>query len=191
MTVEILNIDKQGPIDDQSTILSIRDPNVEKINKWLKTNFGTVHGRQVYRLVWSENLWETRIEYQNVLGEVLAFPQTIRDKKYTYINNRWIFEKLVNMPAQEIAHSQKGHYEPIHVFQDKHGEYLEPIQRMVELLVYALLNGTPWTKEEWEAMDLKRQEREVEIFEQIIGQDSTDFLLKLRQGETNLSPGKA
>ena len=189
MQTEVFTVDKQGYTDDQTKALPVFDPTVKDINKNLRSRFGQYNGRQVYRVVFSENLWETEIKFEDDQYRLLPEPVAFKRRKYDYIYNRWILEKLVIAYDKHIARSDDYHYEPIYVFWGVSGEYLEPNQHVVDLIMNALLNGTPWTKAEWEAMSEKQQEKEIDTFFSIISNESNPLLSALHAKEAILNAG--
>lgn len=176
---------------DHERVKKSLDPEANYINSQLAKNYGfSDNGRQIFRVVWSENVSETReSEFDCFAGDIyIGTSRSVRrTKKYSYLNDKWILEKLVYNPTHEIKGSEFGNYEPIYVFQDGKGNFLPLNRRVVEIILDSLLNGSPWKKSDWESWDSKRREREEELFFSIIDNESNPFLSALHAGETVLN----
>ena len=122
---------------------------VKNINMQLKFKFGMLFdGRPNFRIVWSNDQREYRqgefndfIPGTNIL--LRRFKGIREVDKYPFKSNRWVLERLVYMFNPEIVSSENGTYEPVFIFEDKGGFFLEPIWRAVELMVHTLLYGSP------------------------------------------------
>src|SRR5713226_957386 len=105
---------------------------------------GDLSRRPTFRLVWSETEYEKRYGTYNVFyGNLFVRTETgtLEMKKYPYVKDRYILERLVHMPNPELPESNAGHYEGVFVFQDKHGNYLKPIWKAIEYACQRLLNA--------------------------------------------------
>lgn len=142
---------------------------VKIFNRKLKEVYGKhLDGRQLFRLIWSESELEKRYGTYNVFyGNIYIRTETgvLEVRKYNYIKERYILERLVYMPSREIVGSENGHYECVYVFQDKDGNYLKPIWKALEYICHKLLHGRVVPKsesilanEEKDAMDKETAE---------------------------------
>ena len=114
------------------------------LNEYLKTRGTSITGQVIYRLVWSEDIFENRYGfYRDFTKEGLfirEITETRRVKKYNYIHERYILEKWApgNLTASpETPDASNGDYLPIYVFEDKKGNHLAPTRKVVEFLVSA------------------------------------------------------
>ena len=118
---------------------------VDALNKKIGSEYMTLDGHKIFRLGWSESLFENRhgtfrefTEGGQFLREIT---ETRRVRKYNYIHNRWIFEMWApgNLVANpETPDAINGDYVPIYVFEDRHGGYLPPNEKVVRFIIAAL-----------------------------------------------------
>jgi len=145
---------------------------MEHINSFL-TNFGTtLNGTPHWRLVWSDDQLEYRKGvFNEFYGDV--FLRTIKGtrevRKYNYIKERWILERYFPPEMSynpEIPTSVFGNYEPVYVFEDKNGNFLQPTLKVVEFIVVMAEKSTPQTEKQIIDDLLLNEEKEVaEIYE--------------------------
>lgn len=100
---------------------------LEIINRRLGENYGKyLDGKPLFRVVWSEDEIEKRLSNHNAFGIELLVPIVIEVPKYRqYIQNKWILERLVEVPIinkEEVLNNLS--YEPIWVFENGKGEAL-------------------------------------------------------------------
>lgn len=114
---------------------------VELINRWLSDQGKNLRGEPIYRLVWSDDLYEFRHgTFRDFYGNLFLreVTETRRTRKYGYIQERFIFEKWAPPEiafSRELPESINGDYIPVFVFEDKNGKYLKPTLKVVEFLV--------------------------------------------------------
>ena len=120
---------------------------IERLNKWLETKGKSPEGKVLYRLVWSDSIFENRFGTFNDFTESGLFVRQIsevrRVRKYSYINERFIFEKWApgNLTAnKELPDSLNGDYIPVYVFEDKEGKYLPPTEKSLSFIIN-FMNG--------------------------------------------------
>lgn len=115
---------------------------IAAINKFLLKQGTTLRGEPLLRLVWSTDQTEIRLgTFNDFYGHI--FVRTVREvrmvHKYPYLRDRWVLEMWIPPAAlqgnPELVNSHEGSYEPIYVFEDAKGQYLEPNFRVVELIV--------------------------------------------------------
>lgn len=118
---------------------------IEELNSRIGAEYMTIDGRVMFRLVWSEEIFENRYgTFREFTSEgifVREVTEVRRTRKYNYIHNRWIFEMWAggNLVANpETPDAVNGDYVPVYVFEDKHGGYLPPNERVVRFLIAAL-----------------------------------------------------
>lgn len=140
---------------------------VQIINKTLAQTYGKyIDGRPKWRVIWSDDEIEKRlVEKETFSGTIyigMAAEMEVT-KKYSYIRERWILEKLIFSPIPQIVDSERGHYEPYWVFQDKHGNYLKPLWRIVEILVNFAITKKVERKNVVISMNDEKREQDLEI----------------------------
>jgi hypothetical protein len=150
--------------------------NVKIINKELVKLHGVdASGRPRYRLVWSDDCLEYRNGVFNDFYHDLFLRQVeeVREtKKYPYIKERWILEKLFfpKEPNPELPGIEKGYYELAWVLQDKSGNYLRPNLRAIEFFIWSLERSPRETKAQMEEKEIKRREEDVAFMEEYLGE---------------------
>jgi hypothetical protein len=115
---------------------------VELINKELEAKYTDITGRVMYRLVWSDKIFEHRYgTYRDFTPSGLFIrevTETRLTRKYNYIKERWILEKWA--PGNLTAHKEtpdaiNGDYIPVYVFETGKGDYLVPTMKVVQLIL--------------------------------------------------------
>lgn len=119
---------------------------LEQMNDKLKELYGSqLNGQANFRLVWSEDQYEKRLStFSDYYGHI--FLRSVREvrycKKYSWIDRRFILEKLVpNITPEELPCDGPLTYCPIFVFENVQGIALTPNWRATNLLVQHLLYG--------------------------------------------------
>ena len=120
---------------------------IERLNRWLE-NFGRgPSGKILYRLVWSDKIFENRFGTFNDFSESGLFLRQVKEtrlvRKYNYIKERWVFEKWApgDLTAnKETPDSLSGDYIPVYVFEDSKGNYLQPNERALKFII-DVMNG--------------------------------------------------
>lgn len=102
---------------------------VEYCNKQLRDRYGFASdNRSIFRIVWSTDQTEIRkIEYTES-GIYLVNPRIERCKKYPWIEDKWILERLVEVPSMQVEEIPESplSYEVLWVFQNNQEEKLPP-----------------------------------------------------------------
>lgn len=146
------------------------------LNKKLRENFGQFDDKPRFRLVWSEDQLEKRLSHVTSEGLRLMYPQMIEMPKYRhYLRDRFVLERLTEIPdfqRNELATALS--YEPIWVFEGKHGEPIKPNYGACKFVIETLLEGAresigPKYKEDPEAQD----ERIKQIEQDLWGNETT------------------
>lgn len=115
---------------------------VESINKQLKENFGidTISSNPIFRIVWSEDQTEKRIVNTTDSGVALLFPEMRLQRKYNYIVERYLLERLNVIP--EIQRTELGglkiSYEPLFIFEDRNNFPLPPKYEVCEFVIHTI-----------------------------------------------------
>lgn len=118
---------------------------IDILNKKIGQEYVTIDGHKIFRLVWSEDIFENRHgtfrEFTSGGLFIREVTETKRVRKYNYIHNRWIFEMWApgNLVANpETPDAANGDYVPVYVFEDRGGHYLPPNEKVVRFLISAL-----------------------------------------------------
>lgn len=118
---------------------------VEGLNRMIGGEYVTIDGHKIFRLVWSEEIFENRHGTFREFTESGLFirevTETRRVRKYNYIHNRWIFEMWApgNLTKnRETPDADSGDYVPVYVFESRDGNYLPPNEKVVRFLISAL-----------------------------------------------------
>jgi hypothetical protein len=165
------------------------------INKHLLKVYGlTIDGQPKFRLVWSEDLLESRFgtfEDYTPGGIFLRREVGIRQvKKYSYLKDRFILEAYTPEQKQnsEIVNGDK--YESLFVF-DKKGQFLSPEVWACDYVIsrYHLAMGGGLEKRT-DSMDARAHEEEIDkeaqkFVEYMEGEDS-EMMQSFRAGESVL-----
>jgi hypothetical protein len=108
---------------------------IDSINKQLRDEFGvdTVTGQVIWRVVWSEDQYENRLDDYSDFTPGGLFIRSVREvrlvPKYDgYTKDRYVLERLVVVPIQNMPElpGTKISYEPLWIFEDKHGNPVPP-----------------------------------------------------------------
>src|SRR5215831_8217323 len=118
---------------------------IEIINEWLTNRYTNLEKKPIYRLVWSEDIYENRLGTFRTFTEggilIREVTEVRKVRKYNYIHHRWIFEMFApgNITrSPELPDASGGDYVPVYVFESGTGTYLPPTRRVVEFLISAL-----------------------------------------------------
>lgn len=115
---------------------------LEQLNKFLLEQGGrSIDGKQMYRLVWSDDCWENRFgTFREFIGNIFLreFTGVRKTPKYNYIKERYIFEKWA--PGSITAHPEtpdasSGDYIPVFVFENAQRNYLDPNRKVLTFLL--------------------------------------------------------
>lgn len=101
---------------------------IEVINKRIKDHYGITEDKPNFRITWANDEYEHRWATHTDEGLELLFPEVRRLKKYPYIQDKYVLERLIEVPVFQTKELPefKLSYEPLHVFEDKHGNPLPP-----------------------------------------------------------------
>jgi hypothetical protein len=111
------------------------------VNKQLKDTYGCeLDGKPKFRVVWSEGQTEIRVGEHKVFSE--SGKIWLRNeygarlcRKYNYVKNMFILEKLEYYRNPEVLRTEAGSYEPIWVFRDGEGNALDPIMPACRIII--------------------------------------------------------
>lgn len=103
---------------------------VKRINEQLINHYGieTSTGQAMWQVSWSDDQYEHRMIDTTPEGFILARPEVKYVPKYEWIEHKYVLERLVVVPIiqERELPASKLSYEPLYVFEDKHGNALPP-----------------------------------------------------------------
>jgi hypothetical protein len=115
---------------------------IESLNKRLIDHYGidSDTGRPMFRIVWANDETEKRLMAFTDFGIELIHPEVREVKKYPYLKDLYVLERLVVVPDinQHELPSQKLSYEPIWAYRDVNNNPLPPIWDVTKLIVDTL-----------------------------------------------------
>lgn len=104
---------------------------VDEINRQLRDQFGADandRSAPIWRVVWSDDQFEERMSEWSEEGFHLGTPRRVTAPKYQWIKERWILERLVLVPEQNLDEllGKTKSYEVLWIFETQEGVYLPP-----------------------------------------------------------------
>ena len=163
-------------------------PEIALINDWLAKYGGqSPTNLPMFRIVWSNDQYEFRKGEFNIFHGDIYLRTDVGTKlvrKYNYIHERWILERWA---PQELVKSEEtpavtnGDYIPVWVYEDKHRNYLEPTQKVIEFQFYLMQKHKAST--ETQIMnELKiKEDQEIQTFMDIIDTSPIGNALHMRE----------
>ena len=156
--------------------------NLEYINRKLIDEYGidTVTGRPIFRVVWANDQLEKRLVEYLDSGLHLLHPEVKEVKKYPYLKDLYVLERLVVVPdinEKELPVSKLS-YEPIWAYRDADGVPLPPIWTPTKFVVdtlYAAMGKSSLRKyiePESETTAEGLDERIVKLQEELFGNET-------------------
>ena len=146
---------------------------IESINRQLQDLYGidTATGVPLWRIAWSDDQFEKRLMEYTPSGMQLCLPEVMEVRKYSYVQHKYILERLVVVPdpyKAELAGEQFS-YEPMWVFEDKDHNYLPPrldASKFIIDTVYAAMGKKSLAKyiEKLEDSDQRVEKLQEELF---------------------------
>lgn len=172
---------------------------IKEINKQLIEHFGidTISGLPIWRIVFSEDQFEYRYGTYDDITPAGLYLRTVTETRYVpkyrqWIQKKYVLERLTVVPEmnKEDLPDSKISYEPLWVFEDKHGNYLPPkfeASKFIIDTVYAaqysshdLARYTDPENCQEAQIELKKKRVDV-IVEELFGEDSGLTGLKTRE----------
>jgi hypothetical protein len=155
---------------------------VDTVNQKLVDYFGidTITSLAMWRIVWSSDQIEKRRVDRSEAGIHFLYSKVIDIKKYPYVKDRWILERLVLVPdfQRDELPVEKLSYEPIWVFYNKDDSRVPPTfdaAKFVIDTVYAALGKSSLAKyvdSEKNTTEEGRQQRIGELQNELFGDES-------------------
>lgn len=170
---------------------------IEALNKRLVDHYGldSHTGYPMFRIVWSNDQLEKRKVSITDSGMQLLHPMVLEVKKYPYLKDVYILERLVIVPKddQEEIPTSKLSYEPIWAYHTSDGEARPPVWEATKFIVdtlYAALGKKSMAKyvdSEKNTTPEGREQRITELHEELFG-DETEVGDALRYKEGIVVP---
>lgn len=116
------------------SINTINDRLIEHYGRDSNTN------QPIFRIVWANDETEKRMMDTTDSGINLLFPEVREVKKYPYLKNLFVLERLVVVPDVNVDElpTTKLSYEPIWAFRDEKNTYIRPIWEAAKFIVDCL-----------------------------------------------------
>jgi len=115
---------------------------IEILNQRLIDHYGidSDTGRAIFRISWANDELEKRLMDFTDSGLQLLYPEVREVKKYPYLKDLYVLERLVVVPETNRVElpTEKLSYEPIWAYRDAHNNPLPPIWDATKLIVDTL-----------------------------------------------------
>lgn len=115
---------------------------LDDLNARLIDHYGidTSTGRPIFRIVWANDQLEKRMVNELDSGIYLLHPEVREVKKYPYLKDLYVLERLVVIPEvnQKELPTSKLSYEPIWAYRDADGAPLPPVWTPTKFIVDTL-----------------------------------------------------
>lgn len=113
---------------------------IEDINTRLERNYGKYDDKPNFRVVWSNDQLEKRIVTYTKDGFELINPMVAEVRKYSYIDSRFVLERLIPVDPKNTDLTEKISYEPAWTFNNANtGEYIPPRYDMCQVIIESIL----------------------------------------------------
>jgi hypothetical protein len=167
---------------------------VESLNRQLTDEYGldSSTGRSIFRIVWANDQLEKRLTDTLDSGIQLLYPIVREVKKYSYLKDFWVLERLVVVPdinKSELPTSKLS-YEPVWAYRDDHNQAVPPTWEGTKFIVdtlYAALGKKSLAKYTEEPESQLREKRVQKLQEELFG-DETEIGDALRYKEGIVVP---
>lgn len=166
---------------------------IETLNQRLKDHFGidTASNKPLFQIVWAPDQIEKRLMETLDSGIVLLTPVVREVKKYSYIKDAHVLERLVIVPdfqVKELAGAQMS-YEPLWVYKDKYENPLSPKWEPTKLIIdtlYAVMGRKSLRKYiDPDTVEGAKEARIAEIHQELFGNETdTGDALRYKEGVT-------
>lgn len=152
--------------------------------------------RPIFRIKWANDETEQRL-VNEIGGVQLLYPEVMLVKKYPYLKDMYVLERLVAIPyvnAHELP-AAKTSYEPVWAYRAENGNPIYPAWEATKFIVdtlYAALGKKSMAKyvdSEKNTTEEGRQQRIKDIEEELFGNE-TETGDAMAHGEAIVVPGK-
>lgn len=152
---------------------------IETLNRRLVDEYGSDSdtNRPMFRIVWANDQLEKRMVIHLDSGIQLLHPEVREVKKYPYLKDLYVLERLVVVPdmnREELA-GLKLSYEPIWAYRSANNEPLHPIwtaTKMVVDVLYAALGKKGLAKYVENTSAEAQEERIQKLGEELFGNET-------------------
>lgn len=156
---------------------------ISNLNQRLKEHFGidTASNDPIFRVVWAPDQLEKRLVDTLDSGVMLLTPVVREVKKYNYLPNAYVLERLVAVPDFQVTElaGAKMSYEPLWVFTSSYGTPLppawEPIKLVIDTLYAAMGKKSLRRYTDSELTEEAKEERLTKLQEELFGDASGLF----------------
>jgi|GraSoiStandDraft_4_1057263.scaffolds.fasta_scaffold00110_28 hypothetical protein len=165
---------------------------VETINQRLIDYYGldVASDRPIFRIVWANEQLEKRRVDVTEAGIELLFPEVVEIKKYSYLKDLYVLERLVVVPEEyQRELGVKTSYEPLWAFADENRNPLPPLWSAAKFIIdtmYAALgksNMAKYVEDEKQTTPEGREQRITELQEELFGNETeVGDALRYREG---------
>jgi len=115
---------------------------IETLNTRLIDEYGadSTTGQPIFRIVWANDQTEKRLTNYLENGTRLLYPVVMEMRKYPYLRNTHVLERLVVVPEenQHELPTSKVSYEPIWAYRDGDDNPLPPIWSATKFIIDCL-----------------------------------------------------
>jgi hypothetical protein len=115
---------------------------IETLNQRLIDHFGldSDTGRAMFRITWANDELEKRKVLESEFGVTLLFPEVREVRKYPYLKDLYVLERLVVVPDinKDELPTQKLSYEPLWAYRDDDGHPLPPLWTPTKFVIDTL-----------------------------------------------------
>ena len=166
---------------------------IETLNERLAEHFGRelTSDRHIFRIVWANDQTEKRMVDITPEGFKLLYPIVMEVKKYPYLKDLYVLERLVVIPDvnQEELPTSKVSYEPLWAYCNDKREPVPPIWNATKFVIdtlYAALGKQSMAKyvdDEKNTTPEGREQRIQELQDELFGNETeTSDALRYKQG---------
>jgi hypothetical protein len=154
---------------------------IDVLNQRLIDYYGTDSdtGRPIFRIVWADDQTEKRRVNVTDSGIRLLFPEVIEMKKYAYLKEMYVLERLSVVPdPNQNELISKLSYEPIWTYRDGDGEALYPIWSATNFIIDALYAALgkkslrKYVESEKDTTPEGREQRIMELGQELFGNET-------------------
>ena len=166
---------------------------IETLNQRLIDFFGidANTGQPIFRIVWANDQTEKRLVQETDYGLQLLYPEVREVKKYPYLKDFYVLERLVVVPEIDLDElpTSKLSYEPLWTYCNDKRESVPPIWDATKFVVdtlYAALGKKSLAKyvdSEKNTTKEGRDQRIIELQQELFGNETeTADALRYKEG---------
>ena len=154
-------------------------------NRRLLDKYGTnLSGMARYRVVFTNDQFEKRKstfrDFHNGVVLIREVEEVRTVPKYPYAKDCYILEALNRCEGEEVL--DHNGYEPLFIFRDKNDNPLDPVWRVIEMVVHVSLHPEKLSPSDFDDKERKEYEKELEYLEQYLDNQSPEIASALHDG---------